>query len=104
MEANAMRARAAQRRRGRVALLIGVALGLCLCVPAVALAVDASDGVATDVFRNGTEVDVYSRGTDNGIWERVYSDANGWSAPLELPGTAGVAASSPAADVFHDGT
>ena len=27
-----------------------------------------------------------------------------WSAPAVIPGTAGVAASAPAADVFHNGT
>ena len=65
--------------RRLVAGVIGLALGLWLCVPAAALAVDSTDGVAADVFRNGTEVDVYYRGADNGIWERAYSDAAGWS-------------------------
>ena len=78
--------------------LLGLALAVCLGVPATAMAVDSSDGVATDVFRNGTEIDVYYHGADNGVWERVYSDGGGWSAPFELPGTAGIAASSPAAD------
>ena len=56
------------------------------------------------MFHNGTEVDLYYRDADNGIHESVYSDATGWSAPFELPGTAGVTTSAPAADVFRNGT
>ena len=82
---------AVARGRRRVVALIGLVLGTCLLVPCAALAVDSSDGVAADVFRNGSEIDVYYHGADNGVWERVYSDAGGWSAPFELPGTAGIA-------------
>ena len=103
MEMGAINRGAPERRPGLAVTLIGVVLGLCLCLPASALAVDSSDGVAAEVFRARSEVDVYYRGADNGIWERVYSDATGWSSAFELPGTAGLAASSPAVDVFRNG-
>jgi hypothetical protein len=59
---------------------------------------------AADVFRNGTEVDVFYRRPDSSLGESVYTDANGWSPSFSIGGTAGVLASAPATDVFRNGT
>ena len=70
-------------------------LAACLLVPGTAAAVDSSDGVATDVFRNGTEIDVYYQSADSALRESVYSDAGGWSGPISLGGAVTPPSSGP---------
>lgn len=51
---------------------------------------------------DGTELDVFYTGTNNALWDVRYSSSfNAWSAPVQIPGTAGVVLSAPAAVTYQ---
>lgn len=66
---------------------------------------------SANVFASGPQLDVFARGTDNGLWQREYLTSSGWSAWHEIPGTNGEMASAPSSvavsatqlDVFYAG-
>ncbi len=75
------------------------ALGIA---PAAAHAdVGPGDPAAAVVTHAGSELDVFSRTSNNGIDEMSYLVGGGWSGPVELPGTAGTVASGPAGALYQ---